>query len=110
MSYFIFFVAYSYCFFLIIIMKESIVLSAWEMVTNFHSLKKLNFIPSLVGMLWLFLILIYQITFTYVTVFHKKDEFFNVLYTFLHTDYVFEVGMSLIIVFVLYLILEPIAT
>jgi hypothetical protein len=91
-------------------MKESIVLSAWEMVTNFHSLKKLNFIPSLIGMLWLFLILTYQITFTYVTIFQKKDEFFTLLYNFLHTEYVFEVGVGLLLIFLLYLVLEPIAT
>lgn len=91
-------------------MKESIVLSAWEMVTRFHSLKKLNFIPSLVGTLWLFLIIIYQITFTYVSVFQKKDEFFSVLYRFLHTEYVFEVGFVLALIFLLYLFLEPIAT
>lgn len=91
-------------------MKESIVLSAWEMVTRFHSLKKLNFIPSMVGTLWLFLIVIYQITFTYVSVFHKKDEFFSVLYQFLHTEYVFEVAGSLALIFILYIFLEPIAT
>ncbi len=57
-------------------MKEAIVLHAWEMITKFPSLKKLNFIPSFIGMLWLFLILLYQITFTYVSVFNKKDAFF----------------------------------
>lgn len=90
-------------------MKESIVLNAWELITRYHSLKKLNFLPSFVGMLWLFCILIYQITFTYVYVFKKKDEVFSALAQFAHTDYFMEVIMVLIGIFLLYMILEPIA-
>lgn len=91
------------------IMKESIVLNAWELITRYHSLKKLNFLPSFVGMLWLFMILIYQITFTYVYVFHKKDEVLSVLAKFAHTDYFTEVIITMIAIFVLYMVLEPIA-
>ncbi len=91
-------------------MKESIIIPAWETVTQFHSLKKLNFIPSLVGMLWLFMILIYQITFTYVTVFEKKDEVLWVIAKFVHTDYFVETLIILGAIFLLYIILEPIAT
>ncbi len=91
-------------------MKESIVLSAWEMVTQFHSLKKLNFFPSLMGMLWLFVILFYQLTFTYIYLFDKKDEAIETLTKFLHTDYFFESISFLAIIFILYMLLEPIAT
>ena len=91
-------------------MKESIILPAWETVTQFHSLKKLNFIPSLVGMLWLFMVLIYQITFTYVTVFEKKDEVLSAIAKFVHTDYFAETLVVLGSIFLLYIILEPIAT
>lgn len=91
-------------------MKESIVLSAWEMVTEFHSLKKLNFIPSLMGMLWLFVILFYQLTFTYIYLFDKKDEAIEALTKFLHNDYFVESISLLITIFILYMLLEPIAT
>lgn len=90
-------------------MKESIVLGAWEVITRYHSLKKLNFFPSFVGMLWLFCILIYQITYTYVIVFKKKDEFFSRLAQFAHADYFVEVLLVLVGIFVLYMFLEPIA-
>jgi hypothetical protein len=90
-------------------MKERVVLPAWELITEFHSLKKLNFIPSFFGMLWLFLILIYQITFTYVFVFHKKDEFLGTLASFAHKEYFNEVLIGLAGIFLLYMILEPIA-
>ena len=91
-------------------MKESIVLSAWEMVTGFHSLKKLNFIPSLMRMLWLFVILFYQLTFTYIYLFDKKDEAIEALTKFLHNDYFVESISLLITIFILYMLLEPIAT
>jgi hypothetical protein len=91
-------------------MKESIVLSAWEMVTQFHSLKKLNFIPSFMGMLWLFVILFYQLTFSYVYIFDKKDEALEALSKFLHTDYFGETLAILASIFILYMLLEPIAT
>jgi hypothetical protein len=91
-------------------MKESVVLNAWELITRFHSLKKLNFFPSFVGTLWLFCILIYQVTFTYVYVFKKKDEVFGAIAKFTHTDYFYEVIIGLGTIFLLYMILEPIAT
>lgn len=90
-------------------MKESIVLSAWELITRFHSLKKLNFIPSLIGMLWLLLILLYQVTFTYVVVFHKKDQFFESLAKFVHKDYFFEVLIVLGCLFLVYMLIAPLA-
>ena len=90
-------------------MKESIVLSAWELITRFHSLKKLNFIPSLIGMLWLFLILLYQITFTYIVVFKKKDQFFETLANFAHKTYFVEVLIGLALLFILYMLIVPIA-
>ncbi len=90
-------------------MKENIVISAWEMVTEFHSLKKLNFIPSFMGMLWLFVLVFYQLTFTYIYIFDKKDEALEALTKFLHTDYFTESIALLATIFILYTILEPIA-
>ena len=91
-------------------MKESIVLPAWELITKFHSLKKFNFFPSFISMMWLFCILIYQITFTYVYVFHKKDEMLSSLAKFAHADYFTEVLIGLWCIFLLHMLLEPIAS
>ena len=90
-------------------MKESIVLSAWELITRFHSLKKLNFFPSFIGMLWLFLIILYQVTFTYVIIFEKKDDFFEGLIQFAHNDYFIEVIIGLAILFLTYMFIAPLA-
>ncbi len=91
-------------------MKENIILPAWETITQYHSLKKLNFIPSLVGMIWLFCILIYQATFAYVNVFKKEDQVLSVLADFAHKSYFFETLIALGWILLLYILLEPIAT
>lgn len=79
------------------------------MITRYPSLKKLNFFPSFIGILWLFLILIYQITFTYVSIFNKKDAFFSALANFVHKDYFSEVLTAFWILFLLYIFIAPLA-
>lgn len=90
-------------------MKEHIAEKAWEMVTDFSSLKKVNFFPSLIATSWLFLVLLYQITFTYVTVFKKKDAFFETLSRFIHQEYFIEVVILLVVILFLYVIIAPLA-
>ena len=90
-------------------MKEQIALQAWEIVTRFSSLKKLNFFPSFIGMAWLFLVLLYQITFTYVVIFKQKDKFLQFLSDFIHKEYFLEVLISFGVLFFLYIIIAPLA-
>jgi hypothetical protein len=90
-------------------MKEKIALHAWEMVTEFSSLKKLNFFPSFVSMSWLFLVLLYQITFTYVIIFKKRDKFLEVASDFMHKEYFHEVLLWLWVLLLFYIIIAPLA-
>lgn len=90
-------------------MKKQIALRAWELVTEFHSLKKLNFFPSMFGMIWLLLILFYQIAFTVVGVSGKTDDVLNFLYTMPSQPYFLPVLAAIIVVFLLYAVLSPIA-
>jgi hypothetical protein len=61
-------------------------------------------------MLWLLMILVYQITFMYVYVFKQKDQVFSVISQFAHSDFFVETLVGLGIIFLLYMILEPIAS
>ncbi len=79
------------------------------MITKFPSLKKLNFFPSLIGMTWLFLVIMYQVTFTYVIMFKKKDAFFSALADFAHKTYFTEVLIAFGILFFLYIFIAPLA-
>jgi hypothetical protein len=90
-------------------MKEHIALRAWEMITEFSSLKKLNFFPSLVSMTWLFLVIIYQISYTYIIIFQQKDKFLQFVSDFIHKDYLFEVLLGFAILFLLTIFVVPLA-
>ena len=89
--------------------KENIVLRAWEFVTQFPSLKKFNFIPSFFGMTWLLLLLAYQVIFTLVILFEKKDEAVNIIYNFIHDSYIVEAVLFVGFIFVFYTLTNPIA-
>lgn len=90
-------------------MKEKIVMNAWELTTEFPSLKKLNFLPSLFGMSWLFLILIYQVAFTYILVVGKSDEVMNFIYNLPSEPYFIPLIIGILIIFLLYMFLNPLS-
>lgn len=90
-------------------MKERIVLNAWEMVVRFPSLKKLNFLPSLFGMSWLFCILIYQVTYTYISLYGQKDFSLQSLFALLDGPYFITGIITVGVIFLLYLFTNPIA-
>lgn len=90
-------------------MKERIVLNAWEMVVQFPSLKKLNFFPAFFGMLWLFCILIYQVSYTYFSLASKNDFSFIALIQSLQDSYLIEGIIVVVCIFLGYLLTNPIA-
>lgn len=79
------------------------------MVTHFPSLKKLNFLPSLFGISWLFLLLVYQITVSFILTFNKQKEFFDFLSDTSSHPYFWTTIITVIIIFIIYAILNPIA-
>lgn len=90
-------------------MKERVVNNAWELVSQFHSLKKLNFLPSAFGMIWLFVILIYQISFTLILAFDKKDETLEYISNIHREPGFLWLAAGIVIVFLLYSLLNPIS-
>lgn len=90
-------------------MKEKIVYNAWNIVSQFHSLKKLNFLPSTFGMIWLLLILAYQVTFTLVTSFGKTDDVWNFLKSLPSEPYFIWLIAGIVVIFILYSLLNPVA-
>lgn len=90
-------------------MKQDIALKAWELVTDFPSLKKLNFLPSFFGICWLLLVVFYQITYTFVEVFNKKDDILHFLYSLPETEYFIPVIIAIAFIFIAYSILNPLA-
>lgn len=90
-------------------MKEDIVIPAWEVASQSSGIKIFNFIPSLLATIYLSLILLYQVAWTYINIFNLKDEFFSVIINFVHTSYFGEVVVGFIVFFLLYIVVSPIA-
>ncbi len=90
-------------------MRENIVIPAWQTVIQGTTIKKFNFFPAFLGTFWLSLIVLYQITFTYVQFFDKKDEFFSMLDNFIHKSYFNETIIAVGCILLLYMIIAPIA-
>lgn len=90
-------------------MKEDIVIPAWEVASQSSGIKIFNFIPSLLATMYLSLILLYQVAWTYINIFNLKDEFFSIIINFVHTSYFGEVVVGFIIFFFLYILVSPIA-
>lgn len=90
-------------------MKHNIVIPSWELVNKWGVLKKFNFLPSLISTLYLSVIVFYQISYTYIIFFHKKDEFFSLALNFIHQWYFLEVLWIILLWLIFYLMLSPIA-
>lgn len=90
-------------------MKEEIVIPAWEIASNTTEIKIFNFLPSLLSTVYLSLILLYQVAWSYINIFHLKDRFFSLVITFVHADYFMEVLIGLFAFFIAYLLITPIS-
>ncbi|EKE29483.1 MAG: hypothetical protein ACD_2C00164G0004 [uncultured bacterium (gcode 4)] len=90
-------------------MKTNIVIPSWELVNHANVIKKFNFIPSLLSTIYLSVIVLYQVAYSYIMIFQKKDEFFSLVINFIHQSYFIEVVIWAIIWLLLYLLLQPIA-
>jgi len=88
---------------------KSVIEPAWEIARKADKIKKFNFFPALLSTIYLTIIIIYQTAFTYIEVFDKKDVFFRLVLNFFHKDYFIESVITVIILFVMYLLLTPIA-
>lgn len=90
-------------------LRERIVIPSWQMILHFSSIKKFNFFPSLIATVWLFIVIIYQITFAYVYTFNKSDEFWWAIASFSKSSYFFEWAIIIGVIFLFYYFLIPIA-
>ncbi len=90
-------------------MKSNIVIPSWELVNHATSIKKFNFFPSFLSTIYLSVIVLYQVAFSYIYIFQKKDEFFWLVIEFFHKDYFIEVVICVVVWLIAYLLLKPIS-
>lgn len=88
--------------------QERIILPALQLIKHDPKVKRFYFVPWLLSIVFLSLLLVYQSIYTYVVILWKKREALEVILNFLHSDYVTEVAISVVVFVVVYLAVMPI--
>ena len=88
--------------------KKDIILPSWKLIAQDSKVKKFYFLPGVLWILFLTLLLFYQVVYTYVVLAHKKSEAFSIILKFFEQDYFWEVVIVALIFLFLYIILTPI--
>ena len=90
------------------VVKENIIIPAWNMMKDDTGIKKLYFFPWVLSIIFLTALLVYQFIYTYVVIFEKKDDALVILLNFFHSDYLIEVIINSVIFLIIYLLVTPI--
>lgn len=90
-------------------MKEDIVIPAWEIASKNSEIKFFNFLPSFIATLYLAIIILYQVAWTYINIFNLKDTFFQYIINFIHSELFWIIVAIGIGMFILYILAIPIA-
>jgi len=90
------------------ILKEKIMLPAWNIIKDDSKIKTFYIIPWLLSILFLTILLVYQSIYTYVELFWNKEAALEIILKFFHSDYVIETIIWIGIFLIIYFILIPI--
>lgn len=83
-------------------------MKAWELINHDAKIKKFYFFPGVLWVIFLMVILTYQILYTYVELFNKQDKALQIILDVFHSGYVIEILIIGWILFLLYLFIIPI--
>ncbi|MBW7954743.1 hypothetical protein H3C61_02935 [Candidatus Gracilibacteria bacterium] len=89
-------------------MEKNYILKSWDLVNHDNKIKKFYFIPGLIGVIFLMIILVYQVIYTYVVLFNKQDKALGIILNIFHSEYFIEVIIFGLILFIFYIIFIPI--
>jgi len=89
------------------ILKDNIILPAWNIVKDNTSLKKYYLFPWLLSIIFLTFLLVYQSIYTYVEIFWKKEEALILILNFFHSEYIVSIIIGAVIFLIIYFITLP---
>ena len=89
-------------------MEKEFILKSWNLVNHDSKIKKFYFIPGLIQIIFLMVILVYQVIYTYVVLFNKQDKALWIILNIIHLEYFFEILILWIIFTIFYIIFIPI--
>jgi len=90
------------------VLKEKIMLPAWEIIKDDTKIKTFYILPWLLSILFLTILLVYQSIYTYVELFWNKEAALEIILKFFHSQYIIETVVSIVIFLIIYFILTPI--
>lgn len=89
-------------------MNKDIILKAWDLVNHDTKIKKFYFIPGVISVMFLMIILVYQVIYTYVELFNQKDKALSIILNIFHSWYLSEILIIWGIFLLFYIIIIPI--
>ncbi|MGE4443667.1 MAG: hypothetical protein AB7E37_01575 [Candidatus Altimarinota bacterium] len=89
-------------------MNKDIIIKAWDLVNHDTKIKKFYFIPGLISVMFLMVILVYQVIYTYVELFNQKDKALSIILNIFHSGYFTEILIIGGIFLLFYIIIIPI--
>ncbi len=89
-------------------MNKDIIIKAWDLVNHDTKIKKFYFIPGLISVMFLMVILVYQVIYTYVELFNQKDKALSIILNIFHSWYFTEILIIWGIFLLFYIIIIPI--
>jgi uncharacterized membrane protein len=87
--------------------KKEIILKAWNIINEDSKIKKIYFGPGIISILFLTILLVYQVIYTYVELFNKKEEALVVILNFFHSSYFMETLIGFGVFILLYIFINP---
>jgi hypothetical protein len=88
--------------------REDIILPAWKLIKDDSKIKKIQFLPWVLSIIFLSALLSYQSIYTYLVITDKKEELLESLINFIHSTYIVEFILFAVIFILLYILILPI--
>lgn len=88
--------------------KDNIIIKAWETIREDIKIKKIYFLPWIISIIFLTVILLYQVIYTYVVIFKQEEKAFKLILDVFHSGYLTEILVVWWIFLLIYIIIIPI--
>lgn len=70
---------------------KNILLPSLHIIKNDVKIKRFYFIPGLMSVIFISVLLVYQVVYTYVELLGNSDTMMRIILTFFHSDYATEI-------------------
>ena len=87
---------------------QHILVPSLELIRSDTKIKRFYFLPGLLSVIFLSVLLVYQVIYTYVELLWNTDKIFQILLDIFHSQYMYEIVVSSAIFLFFYVILLPI--